>query len=111
MSIEGIWSSEIMGLFGWEPVGVVMFSDGNVMGGGASHHSSGTYKFDDDRVTIDVKVEFHGTPRTLFGAADPSFTVQGTLKLKGNVLEGTVRREDTPDQTVTYRLTRRADLP
>ena len=108
---EGIWTSEIMGLFGWETIGILTLEKGRVIGGGVHHYSTGSYEVSGDDVTIEVKVEFYGTPRTIFGASDRSLTVVAQCKLKGNVMEGHAHRVDKPGQNVTYRLTRRADVP
>jgi hypothetical protein len=108
---EGIWTSEILGLFGWETTGIVLLEDGRAIDGGNHHYSTGTYEATGQEIRISLKVEYHGTPRTIFGAADKSISVEIVGKLRGESIVGSAHRLDKPDQKITIRLTRRADIP
>ena len=70
MSLEGLWTSEIYGLFGWENTGVLILTNGQAMGGGNNHYSVGSYSETGGNVEISLQIEYHGTPRTVFGAAE-----------------------------------------
>lgn len=111
MSVDGIWTSEIMGLFGWESIGVLLLEDGRAVGGGNLHYSTGSYQTSIDDVHFTLSVEFHGKPRTMFGSADKNLSVEIKGKIKDGVIEGSAYRMDKPDQNIAYRLTRRADIP
>ena len=111
MSVDGIWTSEIMGLFGWEPIGVIVLENGRAMGGGVHHYSVGSYQISGRDIQFNISVEFHGTPRTIFGSSDKKLTVIIEGELRDRVIEGRANRLDNPSQQVAYRLTRRADLP
>ncbi len=39
MSLNGVWSLEIAGIYGWERVSTVFLEDGRYLGGGATHFS------------------------------------------------------------------------
>ena len=59
MSLDGVWSSDIGGAYGWEPIGTVFLKDGRLMGGGRNHYSIGTYKEKGDGAIvfhIDIKI-------------------------------------------------------
>jgi len=43
MSIDGIWTSEVHGPFGWESRGIVIFDNGRVYGGDHRQFTSGSY--------------------------------------------------------------------
>ena len=85
MSVDGIWTTELMGLFGWEATGVLLLESGRAIGGGNLHYSVGSY----DK---NIKIEFKG-------------------EIRDGVIEGSAYRADKPNQNITYRLTRRADIP
>lgn len=111
MSVEGIWTTEILGLFGWETTGIVILEKGRAVGGGIHHHSVGEYRTSDGQIELELAVEYHGTPRTIFGASDKNLTVKIEAEVKGDVAEGRAFRVDNPGQYVTCKLTRRAFIP
>ncbi|MDH3692120.1 MAG: hypothetical protein OEU36_22005 [Gammaproteobacteria bacterium] len=111
MSVEGIWTSEVMGLFGWETTGILVLENGRAIDGGNHHYSVGSYTTSGDNMNIELAVEYHGTPRTIFGSSDKNLTVEIEGKIQGSTVEGNARRIDKPDQYVLCRLTRRADIP
>lgn len=111
MSIDGIWTTELMGLFGWESTGVLLLEDGRAIGGGNVHYAIGSYDTSSDDVHLSLAVEFHGPPRTIFGSSDKNLTIEFKGKLRNGVIEGSAYRVDKPNQNIAYRLTRRADIP
>ena len=110
-AIDGIWTSEIMGLFGWETTGVVILDGGRAIDGGNHHYSTGSYEVSENGIKIFLAVEYHGTPRTIFGSADKTLSVEIQGKLRGETIVGEAFRLDKPDQKIAVKLTRRADLP
>lgn len=111
MSLDGIWSTGLYGLFGWETTGILVFEKGRAIGGGNNHYSVGRYEESGDSVHISLLYDYYGTPRTIFGAADKNISVSIDGKHKDGAIEGEISRTDKPAQTVAYRLTRLAELP
>jgi len=111
MTVEGIWTTEILGLFGWESMGVVILEKGRAIDGGNHHYSVGSYKSSGDEIQISLAVEYHGTPRTMFGASDKNMTVELSGTIRDGIIEGNAFRADKPNQKIACKLTRRADIP
>ena len=111
MSLEGLWTSQIYGLFGWENTGVLILTNGQAMGGGNNHYSIGSYNDTGNNVEISLQVEYHGTPKTVFGAAENQLSISLTGKHDDNMIEGEVCRADKRDMSLPFRLIRRTDLP
>lgn len=111
MSIEGLWTSELYGLYGWENSGVLVLEKGRALGGGRSHFSVGSYELNDGEFSMTIDIEYHGPPRTLFGSSDKRITVTLKGEVQDNSIEGTACRPETPRQTLMFRLTKRADVP
>lgn len=111
MSLNGVWSSEIHGVFDWERWSIAVLRDGSVVTGSKEHYSLGTYTVSGETVEMTADVYFYSTPRTLFGESEKQYSVKFEGKRDGDVIKGSVWRPDKPGMTVEYRLTRRADLP
>lgn len=111
MSLDGIWGIEILGLFGWETTGILVFENGRLIGGGNHHYSTGRYEQNGDEVKIDISVTYHGAPRTLFGSTDSVLSIVGVLKARDASMQGVAHRVDRPENTMRCQLTRQADLP
>ncbi len=111
MSLEGLWTSEIYGLFGWENTGVLILTNGQTMGGGNNHYSVGSYSEVGNNVEISLQIEFHGTPKTVFGAAENQLSISLKGKRDDSMIEGEVCRTDKRELSLPFRLIRRADVP
>ena len=111
MSIDGVWTTELMGLFGWECTGILLLEGGRAVGGGNVHYTIGSYETSSNDVHLSLAVEFHGPPRTMFGSSDKNLTIEFKGKIRDSVIEGSAYRVDKPNQNIGYRLTRRADIP
>ena len=111
--INGIWSVEIFGMYGWESIGMLMLNDGHAVGGGNHHYAIGTYEESDDKVTISLTMNYRDVPRTLFGEAKNRFKVvfDGTCNTKKNQLNGSMHRPRKARMAVGCRLTRETGLP
>ena len=87
MKVDGIWRMEIFGLYGWESIGVLVLTDGDVVGGGNHHYAVGSYEQADDQLRITLSLNYRDVPRTLFGEARNQFTA---------IFEGTPSVEEQP---------------
>lgn len=110
MPIDGLWTSEIYGLHGWENTGVVVLRDGEAMGGGRNHYSVGTYSLAGDELSLTINITYHGKPRTLFGSSDSTLALHLDGCVDGDVIEGSIHRVENPKQSLSFRLTKRASL-
>jgi hypothetical protein len=111
MSIEGVWTGEVYGPFGWDNRGVFVFENGRIIGGDNRQYSSGTYRVTGDQVHARIVVHYYGPPRAIFGETNERFTTVIDGKLSDQVIEGVIRRPDKPKFDLQVRLTKRMDLP
>lgn len=110
MPIEGLWTTEIFGLWGWEHRGVLMLRDGRAVGGGNNHHSVGSYTLDGDAVSATLAIRYHGTPRTMFGSTEREFTLEIRGQRADSQITGEMYRADRPALKLPFRLTHQASL-
>ena len=110
-ALEGIWTTEYYGTFGWDRTGFLMFSNGEVIGGGRNHYTRGTYKRDGDTVVLDVSLDYFGEPRTLFGTRTRQFDVHFEGELSGTEILGNAVRPGKNVFPLHCRLTLYAPLP
>ena len=111
MSVEGIWTGEVYGPFGWETRGVFIFDEGRVVGGDNRQYLMGTYSLTDNNLKAALTIHYYGPPRTVFGEAREEFKTEISGKLEDGVIDGTISRPDRPGFDLQIRLTRRMDLP
>ena len=111
MSIDGIWTVEIYGPFGWDNRGIFVLERGRIVGGDNRQYSVGTYTMSGDAMAAEIAVHYYGPPRTQFGEATEEFTTEIAGTHKGNEIVGTVRRPDRPQFDLQIRLTKRMDVP
>lgn len=111
MSVNGIWTTELMSLYGWETTGVLCLENGRAVGGSNIHYSLGSYEVSNNDINLSLVVEFHGTPRTFFGASDKNVSIEFKGEIQDGVIEGSAHRLDKPNLNIAYRLKRRADIP
>jgi len=111
MSIEGIWTGEVYGPFGWENRGIFVFENGRIIGGDNRQYSTGSYGVTGDRVTAELQVHYYGPPRTSFGEKSEQFTLVLDGTIKDDVIDGTVSRHDKSQFELQSRLTKRIGLP
>ncbi len=111
MSIDGIWTGEVYGPFGWDNRGVYILENGRIMGGDNRQYASGTYRQQGDKVTAVFTAHYYGPPRAVFGERRE----ENTIELDGTVAEreinGVIRRPDSSRFDLQIRLTKRMDLP
>jgi hypothetical protein len=111
MSIEGIWTGEIHGPYGWENSGVYLLESGRIIGGNNRHYSAGRYSVTDNIYKADIVVHYYGPPRSIFGEKQERFEIEVKGEVGDGVIEARVERSDRPQFEVEYRLTKRMDLP
>ena len=111
MSIEGVWTGEFYGPYGWENSGVYVLRRGTIVGGSNRHYSSGTYSVTGTAYHARIHVNYYAAPRAIFGEARDEFEIEVTGKVEDDVINAQVVRPDKPEFSVTYCLRRRADLP
>ncbi|MGI9413342.1 MAG: hypothetical protein ACR2PM_06725 [Hyphomicrobiales bacterium] len=111
MSIDGIWTGEVYGPFGWENRGVFLFEKGRVLGGDNRQYTKGTYEFAGGDFTAELTVHYYGPPRTVYGEAKEQFATRVTGKLVGELIDGMIGRPDKPEYDLQFRLTKRMELP
>ncbi len=111
MSIEGLWTAEIHGLQEWENAGVIVLHDGHALGGGRQHYSIGTYNCPGEDFSMSLAINYHGPPRTLFGSADKTLSIKVDGQVQRDEILGSAFRVESPNQSLAFRLTKRADMP
>ena len=67
MSVDGVWTGEIYGAYGWENSGVYVLEAGRILGGNKRHYSSGSYSISGKSYSADILVHYYGPPRVVFG--------------------------------------------
>lgn len=110
-SIEGIWTSEILGPYGWENTGTYVLEQGRILGGNHRHHSAGHYSFVDESYRAEIFVRYHGQPRVIFGQKCEQFEIIVIGHLKDGIIEAQIDRRDRPEFSVRCRMERRMSLP
>lgn len=110
MSIDGIWTGEVYGPWGWESRGIFVFEKGRVVGGDSRQYTMGSYTESGDRVTGELKIHYYGPPGALFGERKVESVVQLEATVTGDMMQGLVIRPDKPSSDLQYRLHRRTDL-
>ncbi len=111
MSIEGIWTSEVYGPFGWENRGVFLLENGRIVGGDNRQYSIGTYSESGEELRAELHVNYYGPPRTVFGDTTEEFTTEIVGTRKETEITGTIARADKPQFDLQIRLTKRLELP
>ncbi|MDX1422960.1 MAG: GrlR family regulatory protein [Kiloniellales bacterium] len=111
MSIDGIWTGEVYGPFGWENRGVFLLENGRIVGGDNRQYSVGSYRLAGQEMSARLKVHYYGPPRTMFGETREEFPADIAGTLKDHEITGTISRPDKPQFDLQIRLTKRLDLP
>ena len=110
MSIDGIWTGEVYGPFGWENRGIFVLENGRIIGGDNRQFTTGSYSVLDGKIEAEFKIHYYGPPRTVFGEKNEEFSVQMKGTIKDDVIEGIVSRRDKANLDLQYRLTKRRGL-
>ena len=111
MSIDGIWTGEVYGPFGWDNGGIFVLENGRIVGGDNRQYSLGTYSLSGNDVKAELLVHYYGPPRTVFGEAKEEFRTEIAGTWSANEINGTIRRPDKPKFDLQIRMTKRLELP
>jgi len=111
MNVEGIWTGEVYGPFGWESRGIFVMEKGRIIGGDHRQYSTGSYRTSQSRFEASLDVHYYGPPQTAFGEARERFTTELEGVVKDDVMTGTIQRPDKAQFNLQCRLTKRMDLP
>ena len=111
MSIEGIWTVEVYGPFGWDNRGIYVLEKGRLLGGDNRQYTAGVYRLAGDKVKVELTVHYYGPPRTVFGEVKEQFVAEIEGTWKDDEIVGMVRRPDKPQFDLHIRLTKRLGLP
>lgn len=115
MNLNGIWSNELGGGYGWEAIGTLIFKDGRITGGGRNHYSLGTYKTKGEGAVLHIEINQFGKKRALFGQKSKQVCVVVKARRDGDTMIGQATPSGAlPEHThysLCVRLIRRADLP
>ena len=111
MTVEGIWTAEAYGAFGWENQGFLVLEDGRVIGGDDSMYCWGTYRMSGDGLEADWIVRHFGRPRAYFGEPKEEIKLKVSGSLKDGEIFAVLRRPDRPEYELQCRFTRHMDLP
>ena len=110
MNIEGIWTIEIYGLYGWERKGILVLEDGRIVGGGNAHYTMGSYELTGQQFNARMKLHYYVATPVLFGEAADEITLILEGMLKKEVISGSIGRPDKPEQELPVRMLKRMDL-
>ena len=111
MSVDGIWTYEIYGPYGWESRGIHVFENGRVIGGDNRQYSTGRYSISGNTIKAEIITQYYGPPRTVFGEKRERFEVTLVGSLGRGEINGQVIRSDRLQFSLACRLTKRKDLP
>lgn len=111
MTIDGVWTAEVHDAFGWNNAGIFFLEKGGTIGGDNRMLCSGPYGMAGDTFEADWAVQFFGRPPTVFGEAKEKITLKVAGTLDNDVIDAVLRSPDRPQFQLSFRLTRRVDLP
>ena len=111
MPIEGVWTTEVYGPFGWDNRGIFVFEKGRILGGDNRQCTAGRYQVSKDEFIAELTVNYYGPPRTVYGETREHFETRLVGKIGDGIIEGSVGRPDRPEFDLQVRLTKRMDIP
>ncbi len=114
MTLDGVWATEIMGLYGWDRTGISFFDKGNILGGGSKFFHHGNYVTEGDgKVSIKLHLKSHGETVGIFGEKRTEFSAIIKATYHGDEIKGRAALVGARSDDVTYscRLLRIGDLP
>ena len=112
--IQGLWSVEFASSAGYEGAGVIVFESGRLFGGDSRCFYLGDYSMGPDhQLFARIRVtHYAGEPLPIFGRASEMLIVMaGKQQQDGRVAGAGVPHNATdPSLSISFRLTKRADL-
>ena len=113
MPFDGVWTSEMLGIYNWTGISTLFLENGRYLGGSSDHFEIGRYSTDGDSIVVNLQVTQYGEVRTLFGAKQKHIDIVIEGERNGDVIRGTLQLKDAKNDAIGYqiRLTRRQGLP
>ena len=111
MALDGIWTGEVYGPFGWENRGVFIMENERILGGDNRQYTAGRYELSGSAFVAELSIHYYGPPRAVFGESRERFDSRIVGTLEDGVIQGTVGRPDRPQFDLQIRLTKRMELP
>lgn len=112
MSINGVWSTDIGGAYGWDAIGTAFLEDGRVSGGGRYHYTFGEYEESaDGRIVFKLEVRQFGNKRALFGQKKGELSIVITAQMNGDKMLGEATMPAHAEYGIPVRFKRRGKLP
>jgi len=114
MSINGVWSSDIGGAYGWEAIGTVFMEDGRLLGGGRNHYSVGSYKEKSDGgISFHIDINQFGKKRALFGRKSENLSIVIKARQDGDrkLILGEATMPGHSEYGIAIRFKKRGELP
>jgi len=111
MTMDGVWTGEVEGAFGWVKSGIFFLQNGQTMGGDDRMYCSGRHSVSGDSFEADWSVQFFGKPLTVFGEAKEKINVRLAGTVDKEVIDAVMQNPIRPKYELRFRLTRRLDLP
>ena len=114
MSINGVWSSDIGGAYGWEAIGVLFLEDGRLTGAGRNHYSSGNYQEQADGcITFTIDINQFGKKRALFGRKSDhlSIVINARQDADKKLMMGEATMPGHSEYGIPVRFVKRGKLP
>ncbi len=110
MNLNGIWKTELLTMYDWEPRATTFLRDGVYWGASAQHYAAGTYSVEDGKFVARLSITSYGQSRVLFGKKGG--TIDITMEADANEKQfTTTATDDSGAHLVQYRYTKLADLP
>ncbi len=107
--LEGLWIVQYEGTQG-EDAGVIVFTQGRVLGGDNGFTYEGNYVVKDGWVAASVHIaKFMPNVASVLGG-DDDFDAEIKAPIRGTVVQGTLNVAGNPELGLAIRLTKKADL-
>ncbi len=112
MSVEAMWTLRFSRDNEWINGGVLILDGGRMYGGTDHYYYEGRYEFVGNELRAELRCAWYsGSRETPFGDTLERYTARLTGVRTGSRMEGRMEREDRPEDTLHFELTRRANLP
>ena len=110
MSVDGLWTVEFYSTLSIAGKGVVVLTNGQILGGDNSYWYSGNYIKEDNSVKGKINVtRFDPNAISIFGNLD-HFSLEISVITDDNSMDGSAFIVGTPDFKMGFKGTKKADL-
>lgn len=108
VEVEGVWRMEMLGRYGWEPVGTAFIQNGRYLRGSSNACTVGTYRLEGDTILIEATTSLFGGGQTIYGKSSGEVRIKYVAKIQDGKLDGEATDGEYETQ---FRGTRIGDLP